>query len=1170
MKLRTLRLQGFKSFADSTEVQFHDGMTAIVGPNGCGKSNISDAIRWVLGEQRASAIRGGKMEEAIFQGSIRRRPVNRGSVSMMVSNEDGALPVPFQEVEIGRTVYRDGGSEYSINRSACRLRDVVDLCRDTGLGANAYSMIEGRMVDAILSDRADERRSLFEEASGIGKYKDRRKVATRRLESAEIDLQRLEDVIAEVQTKVRSLARQKGKAQRYLELRSRQLSVEVTVTRQRLDTLAARLSELQGALASDTEVGPGVVAEVRTAEAQLESLRIAQVEAERDRQAAAAALESVRSELVRWERDLAVATERQTYAERRLEQIAREREEVDEQQTGLAAEHEQVTASEQDRAEEVERAREAVERARAAADDVRRRLVDAREALERLSSREREIVHQAARLDGDAAAAETQASDLASRISRLAEELEGTAAAVSEIQSQGDLFAGRIDDLRERVRTTRAAVQAALSGQADARAALEQRRTEEVRALEAASALGARIEALEQLERAQEGMEPVVRALLALDRDGVLGVLGDAIRGPRAAVEAVEAFLGPLAQGVLVRDTEEAAALETWFRTEWEGGGGLFLMPLDAVPSDAGPAGTLLGQVQMEGPGAPWARALLADVDLVEDLGERGGRARVTAGGVVRDALGILRVGRPLGGGGSLTRREELRELHERAEALAADVAEAGRRRTDAEAAVASGESAVEGARAAAQQADSELHRAENDVAASAEHRTRLDRHHEELLRHLDGTRAAQARAHERARTARAERERLLDEEERLGREREQARQRVDTVTEEWEQARADEARHTVQFTRVESELERLRDRRQRIEEQRDTLRQRGEGLATEDASLRTELERVGALRQEGEEALARLFGERDVATEHLRTRDEALSEIVAGVSDAETRARRARAVEREATERRHRLELEAHDVAARIERVHDRLEAEWGRSFEVLEAEAEPVEGDVGMLEDELRDLAEQVARIGPVNMLAVEEHAEESQRLTFLEEQRADLLTARDDLRTAIKQINQTATELFNGTFQAIRQNFQDTFQRLFQGGEADLWLADPEDPLESAIEIHASPRGKKTQRIDLLSGGERALTALSLLFGIYLVKPSPFCVLDEVDAPLDESNIVRFIRLLHDFKNETQFVVITHNPRTIEAADWIYGVTMEEPGVSTIVGVRLEEALQVSGAA
>ena len=217
MKLRSLKVHGFKSFADSTTIEFHDGITAIVGPNGCGKSNISDAIRWVLGEQRPTAIRGAKMEEAIFQGTVGRRPVNRGSVSLTVSNEDGALPVPFEEVEVGRQVFRDGGSEYSINRSACRLRDVVDLCRDTGLGANAYSMIENRMIDAILSDRTDERRGLFEEAAGIGKYKDRRKAATRRLERAEMDLQRLEDVIAEVQTKVRSLSRQKGKEQRYLD-----------------------------------------------------------------------------------------------------------------------------------------------------------------------------------------------------------------------------------------------------------------------------------------------------------------------------------------------------------------------------------------------------------------------------------------------------------------------------------------------------------------------------------------------------------------------------------------------------------------------------------------------------------------------------------------------------------------------------------------------------------------------------------------------------------------------------------------------------------------------------------------------------------------------------------------------------------------------------------------
>ena len=260
MKLRSLRIHGFKSFADATVIDFHEGITAVVGPNGCGKSNISDAIRWVLGEQRPSAIRGGKMEEAIFQGSLNRRPVNRGSVTMVVSNEDGGLPVAFEEVEIGRTVYRDGGSDYSLNRSSCRLRDVLDVCRGTGLGANAYSVIENRMIDAILSDRAEERRQLFEEASGIGKYKDRRKAAMRRLEHAERDLTRLEDVIGEVETKVRSLARQKGKAERYKTLRERRLGVEVSVVSHDLGRFRDRLSELDKSLDGDRKTGLGMVA----------------------------------------------------------------------------------------------------------------------------------------------------------------------------------------------------------------------------------------------------------------------------------------------------------------------------------------------------------------------------------------------------------------------------------------------------------------------------------------------------------------------------------------------------------------------------------------------------------------------------------------------------------------------------------------------------------------------------------------------------------------------------------------------------------------------------------------------------------------------------------------------------------------------------------------------
>ncbi|MBW3535762.1 MAG: AAA family ATPase, partial [Gemmatimonadetes bacterium] len=395
---------------------------------------------------------------------------------------------------------------------------------------------------------------------------------------------------------------------------------------------------------------------------------------------------------------------------------------------------------------------------------------------------------------------------------------------------------------------------------------------------------------------------------------------------------------------------------------------------------------------------------------------------------------------------------------------------------------------------------------------------------------------------------------------------RAEARQALEGVQEEWEAARSEESRLAVQVTRLEGELARLDERLEGVQAALKAGADRLEALDREEATLRSELEQARTLKEDGAAATETLFGKREAAEGDLRERDEALQTVARAVQDAERQARQARQAEREASDKRHALELERQEIRGRLGRIQERLEGEWGRSMEALLEEAKPVEGEPETLQEELRDIVVGLERIGPVNMLAVEEHAEESQRLDFLTEQRDDLVEARNDLRQAIREINQTATDLFNDTFQRIRENFRSVHQRLFEGGEADIWLSeDEEDLLEAPIEIHASPRGKKTQRIDLLSGGERALTALSLLFAIYLVKPSPFCVLDEVDAPLDENNIGRFIRLLEEFKDQTQFIVITHNPRTIESADWIYGVTMEEPGVSTIVGVRLDDALE-----
>lgn len=1161
MKLKKLQLQGFKSFADATTVEFHEGITAVVGPNGCGKSNISDAIRWVLGEQRPTAIRGAKMEEAIFQGSVNRRPVNRGSVSLTVTNEDGALPVPFEEVEIGRDVYRDGGSDYSINRSTVRLRDVVDLYRDTGLGANAYAIIENRMIDAILSDRAEERRGLFEEAAGIGKYKDRRKAAVRRLERAEMDLQRLEDVISEVQTKVRSLARQKGKAQRYTEYRKRRLDVEVTVVRYQLEAFQSRLEAVRKDLSGDQKTEQGKAAELATAEADYEALRLRQVDAEKERIAAAKVLEGVREELVRWERDLAVAEERATYAERRLTQIDEERKEARERASAFGEEEAEIRERREAAAAELAEHRSVLDAKAAEAKEVRARLQAARDAMEAVEARGRDIARRVAQLEGDAEAADAQAEELARRLEQVVRELENTSDTLTDLESQGDLFSGRLDEVTAALAAAEAVLAAAAVRVEEARSAFGEARRVDREAADRHEALASRVSALEALERDQEGVDPVVRAALDRGDSGVVGALFDFIDADADATAAVEAFLGPLASALVVRDQAAVDRILDWFTGEWSGGGGLVVLSLDRLPAGAQKgSGGLLSRIQLSGEGAPWVRVLLSGVETPDSK----------RGMPVTERDGVLRVGNPSGASGVLERKERLKRLRSELEEAEKAGADAESRRVAAEAELRDAEDAFAAARGARQAAEDEHRKLHGDLAEQSDRRGRMDRLRDELARQVEGTKVARTRALERAKEAREDRTVLLEQESGLQTARDDARSAVETVQEEWETARAEEARLAVDVARLEGDLSRLDDRLESVERARTQASGRVQALDKEEEGLRAEQAEVAALREKGAQASERLFSERTAAEGDVQGKDEALQEISEALRAAEKRVREARTEERAATDRRHALELEQQELVGRIERIRERLEGEWGRPLERLLEEADPVEGEPEELERELQDLVVALERIGPVNMLAVEEHAEESERLEFLTSQHADLVEARNDLRAAIREINKTATELFMGTFGQIRENFRATFHRLFEGGEADIWLQDEDDPLESPIEIHASPRGKKTQRIDLLSGGERALTALSLLFGIYLVKPSPFCVLDEVDAPLDENNIGRFIRLLQEFSAQTQFVVITHNPRTIEAADWIYGVTMEEPGVSTIVGVRLQEALQAAGAA
>ena len=1168
MKLKSLHLHGFKSFPDATRIGFHDGITAIVGPNGCGKSNIGDAIRWVLGEQRPTAIRGARMEEVIFQGTVSRGAHNRAAVSMVVTNDDGALPVPYGEVEFGRAVFRDGGGEYRLNRSTCRLRDVVDLCRDTGLGANAYSIIEIRMIDAILSERTDERRSLFEEAAGIGKYKDRRRAALRRLETSEADLQRIEDVIAEVRTKVRSLARQKGRAQRYRKLRKRRLDVEVAVARLDLVGLEARLARIEAALAEGREEAAGMAAGLAAAEAALERARVEHLEAEKARVETAGRLDAVAAELSRVEREVAVAEERIAGGERRLAQIARERTSL----AGLRArsEDEGVTLKEEqeDCHAALTECREELTSRVAAAAEARRRMESARDEVRELETRAGETALGIARAEGDRDSARLQARELGHRFERLAADSREGAGALRELQSQGDLFSDRRDRAGRRAAQAERRLEGARRRVALVRERLNAARSRERAAETRVAALEAEAGALGRAGESHGARAAVAQEALEALPGCVRGILSDCVGVEGAAPRVVDDVLGRRGLALLVGDRGDADRVVEWYRGEPGRRPGLALLPLDPSPEAPGP---LPPGVTAFGEGAAWAEALLGGAAIERAASAEGtGHGGGAPSDIWTDAMGAIHMVAEHSAEGRLARRSRLQVLEADTGSARRELEQARETRLLLDREYAECERRCDEAAEQLLASRDDARAAEAGALAQTDRRQRLSRQQEEISRQLEGTRTARDRAAERARAAREKLTRLSEKDIELARRLERIRSSHAAIEAEWEQARQAESEMTIRSARLESELGRLSARLSDTRAASDRAAARIGELAKEANALGDEVAAARDSRRGGQASLQDRFARRDELRGVLAGQDSDLQAAADAVVEAERRAREVRDEERAAVGRGHELELERQDIRNRAARIGERLEAEWGRSLEILLDDAGPTEGDPEELRAELAEIATRLGRIGPVNMLAVEEHAEENARLDFLVGQQEDLEAARNDLRAAIRRINTTATELFMTSFEAIRTNFQRTFEHLFSGGEANLWLSDPESPLESRVEIHAAPRGKRTQRIDLLSGGERALTALSLLFGIYLVKPSPFCVLDEVDAPLDESNIGRFIRMLESFKAETQFVVVTHNPRTIEAADWIYGVTMEEPGVSSVVGVRLEGRARTAGTA
>jgi chromosome segregation protein len=1241
MRLQRLEINGFKSFSDRSELAFDQGVTAIVGPNGCGKSNVADAITWVMGEQSAKSLRGDKMEDVIFNGSDARKPTAAAEVRLRFSgflnghtgnghdraNGNGhgnghhgdvadiaedIIESVAREIEVTRRLYRSGESEYLIDGQVCRLRDVHDLLMDTGLGAKAYAIIEQGKIGMILSTRPTDRRQLIEEAAGVTKYKARRRAAELKLEAAQQNLTRIDDIVFEVEKQRGALKRQAAKARRYQRLRDELRRWEKVLFARKYRQLAETIESARARLGEAREREAVAAARVAEVEADLGRVRIELVEAEsratKTREAAHAF-------------ELAI--------NRQQQQIAFDREQVQSltaRTNAMAAELDALESRREPARAALAGRREAAASAAAERDRAAATLASESDAYE---TAHREIEG----LEADVEAARSEVFSAINSATALRHALEHAAAArdrVAETLSKLDVEAADVriesdraaaeraaatDGLRrahDAIEATRIARSARESELASARIEHEWR-SRSVRSREHELAgLEARLKSLEELEASRAGYGDAARTVLAQANGKVnqQGAVADYLEVEAGYERAVEACLGDLLQHVVVERPEHAEAGFQIVRDADAGRCGFLITsganPESQIPNpDRAPDNlvALSSIVRVNGPFAAAIRPALGDAWIARSYAGAAAGSALTPLPVVTLDGDVFRGPRLVSGGGRagargiLETKREIKELHIRIAADREALIRLAQEAAEFEATIAHASNAIAALNA-------EHHKQEKVIVA-----------HEAQLQHANEVEARLAQ-----KTEQLSRERRQAEEERESLERRQEEARASIARLEKDQRAADD-RLTVAQRRLFEAREATEDlsRRaaearathaalveranalaaeaQRLEEAAAELEQRGAALRAELGDARRRVDELRAAIAAGEAQLDQDVRELDGLRGQVIAADESVAALRARADEYEAAIKEARGVlesirtivseldiarataEGDLSHLAYTCEDAVHATLDEVVREIDALERE-GRAIpdaSVLTApdrDDEDREAEEGELvdavvaaeqrtvsaEEAIAALRGKIDRLGPVNMMAIEQFDELESRHGFLTTQRKDLVESIAQTSEAIKRIDETTRQRFNDAFAAINRNFQETFSTLFGGGRAGLTLLDENDPLESGIEIIAQPPGKRLQSVQLLSGGEKALTAIALMFGMFKYKPSPFCLLDEIDAPLDDANIGRFVEMLRGMQQHTQFIVITHNRKTMEIADRLYGVTMEEPGVSKLISVQL----------
>ncbi|MBP1723440.1 MAG: chromosome segregation ATPase [Deltaproteobacteria bacterium] len=1184
MKIRRMEVLGFKSFSEKTQIEFPQGVTAVVGPNGCGKSNVVDAIRWALGEQSPKQLRGKAMEDVIFNGTEAKKPLGMAEVTLVFSNENGkplADYLDYSEIAVSRKLFRSGESEYLINKVPCGLKDITDLFLGTGVGHRAYSIVEQGKMEFVLNAKPEERRILIEEAAGITKYKDRKAAALRKMEATQQNLLRLSDVIGEIKRQMNSLNRQAKKAERYKGYRDEMRAIDLGQAHQTYRSLEGQHQEMQASLQELKDLEVRATAEIQEVESAVERIKVNLLDLERD--------------LTGHQERLSENEGTMKTRETQIELSSRDRENL--QKQAFRAEEEIGKLAHQ-----IEEAHREVQGYEASLQDLQQRIACDADAL---FEKEKIFSDKKAQLNDHEQALAYEKNTLVDLLTRLAHlknqflDLNRRSGELLRRQEKVATERTEAEKKAEELRHHMVQQSLQLTDRRNARSQVEgqkEAKTAQLRELQSALAAlqedlyqqrermnreSSRLNSLLELQRNFEGYQEGVRAILlkrqaqGMDRNGICGLVEDIIETDPEYECVVESVLGEKLQHFIVQNHEESLKAIDYLKAQGSGRSSFIPLQLkpnpysSPAPSPNGVVTPLLNVVKVKPEFTQLAQYFFGDVWIVPDLRQaidlwnQDGiwKILVTMDGEVLHPSGVVTGGsKEQVSSGTFHRKREIRDLDQSTEELRKAIVFREEQQEELLGKMKLMEAAIE-------EMTQALHQEEIRIVSEAKE---LDQGELELKRwkqeietlRFEETQLAEERAE--VQTQIHQNEIALQEAEQEKRSREegliQREQDLQTLKGDIDGLVAE---LTEAKLRVATLQEKKQNLDQNMERARQTLQENESILLSRREEVQDclrQMKEAEEKRREAEIDLNRLLSEHQELQSHLEKKRENLRDEREKLEKSEVLGKERRENLHRLHEQKNALSMKLMETDLNLKHLLSGVEDKHRISTETFLSREDDKDYFAPEVEARLAELKSLIESMGEVNLLAIQEFEECRTRLDFLTEQEADLVQSLEALDQAIKKINRTSRKRFAATFDAVNRKFKEIFTTLFGGGRAEMVLTDESNLLETGVEIIVQPPGKKLQNVTLLSGGEKALTSVALIFSLFLINPSPFCMMDEVDAPLDDANIGRFNSMIQELAQKYQIILVTHNKRTMEIADTLYGITMEEPGTSKVVSVKL----------